>query len=338
MYALLTWSDVGFLGSKQLHTNSYTYSPNALMIVTLIRFVGLYVGVVVLLVRPIYGQEAQDRGTDDISATIGNMMADSPVDFSNGVLPSKYPPDVTVWREPVEENYRLFGSPCRSLQQIETIQRDMPSGEFTPPRQDWRNLTRTRRILTEGGELHILALGDSIMNDTMRSGWVAKLAEAHRKARIHATCYLRNGGGCHHFLKEGRLAKHVVPRKPDLIFIGGISQGGHVANIRKVVEQTRDALPNVEFLLATGAFGTRDPRSPEAMAQATYTGSSEYGAALKQLAVEQNCAYLDMTTPWAEYIRSAKVHPHLYYRDPAHANEFGEQILSKILMAFFGDT
>ena len=34
-------------------------------------------------------------------------------------------------------------------------------------------------------------------------------------------------------------------------------------------------------------------------------------------------------------MRSAKVHPHVFYRDRVHANEFGEQILSKILMEFF---
>jgi len=44
---------------------------------------------------------------------------------------------------------------------------------------------------------------------------------------------------------------------------------------------------------------------------------------------------LFMTTPWAEYIRSAQVHPHFFYRDVVHANEFGEQILSKIVMAFW---
>jgi hypothetical protein len=42
-----------------------------------------------------------------------------------------------------------------------------------------------------------------------------------------------------------------------------------------------------------------------------------------------------MTTPWAEYLNSAQVHPHIFYRDRVHANEFGEQILSQILMAFF---
>ena len=43
-----------------------------------------------------------------------------------------------------------------------------------------------------------------------------------------------------------------------------------------------------------------------------------------------------MTTPWSDYILSSGLHPHLFYRDPwAHANEFGEQILSKIIMAFW---
>jgi hypothetical protein len=94
-------------------------------------------------------------------------------------------------------------------------------------------------------------------------------------------------------------------------------------------------LPEVEILLATGSFGRTDPRDPQALAQAAHSGTGVYGQSLKELAAEKDCAYLDMTTPWAEYICSAKAHPHLFYRDRVHANEFGEQILSKILMAFF---
>jgi lysophospholipase L1-like esterase len=60
--------------------------------------------------------------------------------------------------------------------------------------------------------------------------------------------------------------------------------------------------------------------------------------ALKALAAEERCAYLDLTTPWAEYIRSSKLHPHVFYRDVVHANEYGEQILAKILMASIGST
>lgn len=115
----------------------------------------------------------------------------------------------------------------------------MPSGEFAAPAADWTHLRRTRRLLTEGGDLRLLALGDSIVNDTMRSGWVAKLQEAYPKARIQATVYVRGGGGCQHYREEDRVAKNIIPQKPDLVLIGGISQ--------KNVESIRDVVHANEF-------------------------------------------------------------------------------------------
>jgi lysophospholipase L1-like esterase len=263
-----------------------------------------------------------------------DMMKDSPVTFpAKGALPSKYPPEVRTQREVPEKDYSIFTTPERSLGQIAKIQAEMVQGTFTAPKPDWTYLQRTHRILTEGGELRLLAMGDSIVADTMRSGWVAKLAEAYPKARIRGTVYVRGGGGCQHYKVEGRIAKNVVPRKPDLVFIGGISQKD-IESIREVIQQLRAGLPDVEILLATGTFGTTDPRSPE-LAKDKRSGASEYGAALKRLAAEQRCAFLNMTEPWIEYLRSAKVHPHVFYRDRVHANACGEQILSKILMEFF---
>jgi lysophospholipase L1-like esterase len=264
-----------------------------------------------------------------------DMMRDSPVTFpEKGPLPAKYPPDVKTASESPEKDYSVFGTPQRSLAQIAKIQAEMPKGRFTPPKPDWTCLKRTRRILTQGGDLHLLAMGDSIVADTMRSAWLAKLAQAFPKANIRGTVYVRGGGGCQHYKEEGRIQKNVVPLKPDLMFIGGISQKD-IESIREVIHQLRAALPEVEILLATGAFGSTDPRDAEAMAKAHHSGTGEYGVALKKLAEEQRCAFLDMTTPWVEYMRSARVHPHIFYRDRVHANECGEQILSKILMAFF---
>jgi lysophospholipase L1-like esterase len=267
---------------------------------------------------------------------LADMQADSPVTFpQRGALPAKFPPDQrSQERETPEEGYYIFGTPERSLSQIAKIQAEMPQGEFTPPAPDWSHLPRTRSILTEGGDLHLLAMGDSIVNDTMRSAWVAKLQEAYPKANIRATVYVRGGGGCQHYREENRLKKHVVPRKPDLVLIGGISQRD-IDSIRTVIRELRSALPEVEFLLATGTFGTADPRVPEELAKAAHSGTGTYGKSLKKLAEEEQCAYLDMTTPWAQYICSTDLHPHLFYRDRVHANEYGEQILSKILMAFF---
>jgi lysophospholipase L1-like esterase len=278
-----------------------------------------------------------DRNAVNTAARPGDMMADSPVTFpASGALPAKYPPDVSVKAEPAEPDYYLFGSPCRSLAQIEKIQAEMPRGAFAAPPHDWTHLPRTRRVLREGGELRLLALGDSIVNDTMRSGWVAKLQEAYPKSRIQTTVYVRGGGGCQHYKNDERLAKYVFPRKPDLVFIGGISQAD-IASTREVIQQLRKGLPEVEILLATGTFGTADPRDPKTLAQASHSGTGNYGRELKRLAAEERCAYLDMTTPWAEYIRSANVHPHQFYRDVVHANEYGEQVLGKILIAFFAE-
>ncbi|MFA6564285.1 MAG: GDSL-type esterase/lipase family protein [Verrucomicrobiia bacterium] len=269
------------------------------------------------------------------SLASADMMKDSPVKFpEKGALKAKWPPDVKTEQNSPEKDYSIFGTPQRSLAQIAKIQAEMPKGKFTPPKPDWTHLKRTRRILTKGGELHLLAMGDSIVADTMRSAWVAKLAEAYPKANIRGTVYVRGGGGCQHYKEEGRIAKNVAPLKPDLMFIGGISQKD-IESIREVIGQLRAALPDVEILLATGTFGTTDPRSPQELAKDKRSGAGEYGATLKKLAAEQRCAFLNMTLPWAEYIRSTKLHPHAFYRDRVHANEIGEQILSKILMAFF---
>jgi len=266
----------------------------------------------------------------------GDMMADSPVTFPDkGALPSKFPPDRSSRdRQPAEKGYYIFGTPERSLEQIQKIQAEMPAGTFTAPAHDWRYLQRTRRVLCEGGQLRLLALGDSIVNDTMRSAWVAKLSEAYPKADINATVYVRGGGGCQHYRQENRIARYVVPRKPNLVLIGGISQQD-IESIRDVIHQLRAALPDVEIVLATGTFGTADPRVPDELAKARHSGTGDYGKELQKLATAERCAYLDMTTPWAEYIRSSNVHPHRFYRDRVHANAYGEQILTKILMAFW---
>lgn len=286
----------------------------------------------------LFSQDAApvDRNEINSTAVPAKMADDSPVVFpKKGAMPGKYLPDIKVTVETVEEGYSVFPSPCRSLAQIAQIQKELPAGSFTPPPAAWENLQRVRRILIEGGDLHIMAVGDSIVNDTMRSGWVAKLAEAYPRARIRATVYVRGGGGCQHFKENGRVALHIIPRKPDLIFIGGISQKD-MESIAEVIHQIRSGLPEAEFLLAAGVFGSLDPRYPEALARyPRASGSGPYGKALRQLALDEHCAYFDMTTPWAEYIRSTKLHPYLFHRDAVHANEAGEQILSKVMMAFW---
>ncbi|MCE5237556.1 SGNH/GDSL hydrolase family protein [bacterium] len=266
---------------------------------------------------------------------VDTLAADSPVTFpTDGPAPATYPCDLPAENRPPEPDYYLFSTPERSLEQIRTVQAEMIPGTFTPPPADWGPLQRARRLLTEGGDFHLLGLGDSIVNDTMRSGWVGLLQEAYPRARVRGTVCVRGCGGCQHYKLEERIAKVVVPLRPDVVYIGGISQAD-IESIREVVGQLRAGLPEVEVLLATGTFGRADPRDPVALAAAPYSGTGPWGAALQALAAELGCAYLDMTGPWAEYLRSTGVHPHLFFRDAVHANEFGEQILARIMMAFW---
>ena len=59
----------------------------------------------------------------------------------------------------------------------------------------------------------MLAAGDSIVNDTMRSGCVAKLQEAYPKAKFREAVCVRGGGGYQHYREDGRIARNVVPRQ-----------------------------------------------------------------------------------------------------------------------------
>src|SRR5258708_33859249 len=96
--------------------------------------------------QPVSAQNAApaDRNAVHTIARPGDMMADSPVTFpKEGVIPAKYPPDVRAESDPAEEGYYLFSSPCRSLAQIDAIQKEMPKGEFTAPPPAWTYLQRT---------------------------------------------------------------------------------------------------------------------------------------------------------------------------------------------------
>jgi lysophospholipase L1-like esterase len=288
-------------------------------------------------VVPLLAQDAStaDRNVVNSRFRPGDMMADSPVVFpKEGALPALYPPDTKTISRPAGDGYYLFTSPCRSVGQIRSIRGAMPEGSFSLAETDWMHLGRTRQILGDGGQLRILALGDSIVNDVMRSGWVGMLAESNPGVGVETWVYVRGGGGCQHYREEKRIEKYVVPLRPDLVLIGGISQRS-VADIREVLRQLRDALPEVEVLLFTGAFGTADPRDSQALADASHSGTGRYGEALSALASQERCAYLDLTSPWAEYVKLSGQHPHVFYRDVVHANEYGEQILGRILERFF---
>ncbi len=223
----------------------------------------------------------------------------------------------------------------RTLEQIEDIYSQMEPVRYSPPSGRWKNLPRTRKLLTDGGILRVVMLGDSIVNDTSRSCWNLLIEKRYPKCKIEKITSVRGSTGCWWYKESGRVKKFVLDHEPALVMIGGISHRNDIDSIRDVIRQIK-AASNADIMLITGAFGNVDPRDDDQWQKITdHRHFSEYRKGLELLARDTNSAFLDMEAAWASYIRKSDKDLDWFKRDPIHANERGEQILGRILESYF---
>jgi alpha-L-fucosidase len=222
----------------------------------------------------------------------------------------------------------------RTLEEVQKAYAEMPPVQYTPPLDRWERLPKTRERLLNGGLLHVVMLGDSIVNDTSRSCWELSVERRHPTCRIVKVTSVRGSTGCWWYKEPGRVKKYVLDHMPDLVIIGGISHRNDITSIRDVIRQIRGASQD-DILLMTGAFGQVDPRierSWQTISDPNYY--SEYRKGLEGLAQEMGAAFLDMEAAWGQYIRQCGKELNWFKRDPIHANERGEQILGRILASY----
>ena len=178
----------------------------------------------------------------------------------------------------------------RTLEQIDRFYLRMPPVRYEPPAGRWENLPRTKSCLTEGGILGVVMLGDSIVNDTSRSGWNLVLERQYPKCSIEKITSVRGSAGCWWYKEAGRMHKFVLDHNPDLVIIGGISQRGDIDSIRDCIGQIR-AASAADVLLMTGAFGSVDPRDENQWRRISSPDHyDEYRKALENLAREVGAA------------------------------------------------
>ena len=222
----------------------------------------------------------------------------------------------------------------RTLDQIERIYSQIPPVTYSPPSSRWKNLTRTKRRLLEGGTFRVLMLGDSIVNDTSRSCWNLLLERAYPECEIEKITSVRGSTGCWWYREPGRVQEFVLDHEPELVIVGGISHRGDIDSIRDVIGQIR-AGSGADVLLMTGAFGRVDPHDEDQWESISDPDHfSDYRKGLGNLAREVGAAFLDMEFAWADYIRQSGKDLDWFKRDPIHANERGEQILGHILAGY----
>ena len=235
---------------------------------------------------------------------------------------------------PDADGVYVLTQPERSMEQVDKAYAEIPPVRYEPPADRWQRLPHSASILAkDAGELRVVMLGDSIVNDTSRSRWDDVLQRQYPKVRITKITVVRGGTGCWWYKEPARVERYVLPHKPDLLVVGGISQRDDIDSIHDVVGQVRKALPDCDVLLMTGAFGPTDPRDDKQWRFDIDPKGTDYRAKLKRLSDDLHAGFLDMTAHWGRYVRDSGKELGWFKRDPIHANERGEQVLGHILAA-----
>lgn len=189
-------------------------------------------------------------------------------------------------------------------------------------------------ILRKGeGELRVVMLGDSIVNDTSRSAWELLVQKEVPGVTVTKATSVRGSTGCWWYREPGRVRKYGLDHRPNLVIIGGISHRDDVEAVREVVRQIREG-SRADVLLMSSAFGTVDPLDDTQWSERLDPAGSDFRSKLAKLAEELGVGFLDMTAAWGQHVRESDKEIDWFKRDVVHANKRGEQVLGRVLAAY----
>ena len=126
-----------------------------------------------------------------------------------------------------------------TLERIDAIYAAMDPIVYQPPAGRFANIPKTMSKLRDGGELRMVLLGDSIMGNTSGSSFELLLMRDYPKCKIVKIASLRSSTGCKYYREDNRVQDYVLKHNPDLLVIGGISNGGDAEAVRSVIQQVR---------------------------------------------------------------------------------------------------
>jgi lysophospholipase L1-like esterase len=222
-----------------------------------------------------------------------------------------------------------------TLEQIDAIYAAMDPIVYQAPAGRFVNIPNTMKKLREGGELRMVLLGDSIMGNTAGSSFELLLMRDYPKCKVVKIASLRSSTGCKYYREENRVQDYVLKHNPDLLVIGGISNGGDAEAVRSVVQQVRARKPDTEVLLLTPVFGSPRDEHIRTYTREIDTTTSNFRHNMQKVAAEEKCAFFDMTGPWWAYIQESGKTYGWFMGDAVHANARGCQIIGRLLEQWF---
>ncbi len=222
-----------------------------------------------------------------------------------------------------------------TLERIDAIYAAMDPIVFRPAPGRFANIPKTMSKLREGGELRMVLLGDSIMGNTSGSSFELLLMRDYPKCKIVKIASLRSSTGCKYYQEENRVEDYVLKHNPDILVIGGISNGGDAEAVRSVIKQVRARKPDTEMLLLTPVFGSTRDEHIRTFTREIDTTTSNFRFNMQKVAAQEKCAFFDMTGPWWTYIQESGKTYGWFMGDSVHANSRGCQIIGRLLEYWF---
>ena len=222
-----------------------------------------------------------------------------------------------------------------TLERIDAIYAAMDPIVYQPRTGRHANIPRTMSKLRDGGELRMVLLGDSIMGNTSGSSFELLLMRDYPQCKIVKIASLRSSTGCKYYREDNRVQEYVLKHNPDLLVIGGISNGGDAEAVRSVVQQVRAQKPDTEVLLLTPVFGSPRDEHIRTYTREIDTTTSNFRFHMQKVAAEEKCAFFDMTGPWWAYIQDSGKTYGWFMGDAVHANARGCQIIGRLLEIWF---
>ena len=211
---------------------------------------------------------------------------------------------------------------------------EIPPVHFIPPAKRWEELPLSRALLAKPSRAwRVVMLGDSIVNDTWGSRFGDELQTRLPHTRLDLTAVIGEAKGCWWYAQSDRVKRFVVPREPDLLIIGGISNRGDSEAVRQVIRQTR-AAKACDVLLLTGPVGYVDPADDAQWSKERADSADAWHVRLAALAREEHAGFFDLQLAWGDYIRESGKPASWFKRDDVHANARGQAMLGQFMTEF----
>lgn len=233
---------------------------------------------------------------------------------------------------------------------------------YVPKADRWMHLPLTMNRLRTGQNLRIVMLGDSVEQDTANAPFDAWLERLYPGATIEVISSTRGSTRVENYEDPDLMQQYVLAYQPDLLCIGGISNGDDMSAYQSVVDQmyadnlangyTTEILilspqwsPNIQGIYQIGPTNIELDQNP-----ANDPGGAPAGLRgdLLNFCASNNIEYLDLNGVASQFIygpaalagvgppTDANGDPYSYWmRDYVHSSDNGKMIQGRMLEAYF---